>query len=91
MLDIQKELFVKCAYRCYALVQTQGRNIRFYAEYLHQRAISFGRTKVDYVRGGEGRLKRLSIEKGLLRETESVQDQIKALLRCDVCYCICTA
>ena len=36
------------------------------------------------MRGGEGRLKRLPIEKGLLRETESVQDQIKALLRCDV-------
>lgn len=66
------------------LVQTQGRNIRSYAEYLVQRASSFGATKIDHVRTGEGRLKRLSVEKGLLRETESVQDQIRALLRCDV-------
>jgi hypothetical protein len=29
-------------------------------------------------------LKTLSIDKGLLRETESVQEQIRALLRCDV-------
>lgn len=40
---------------------------------------------MDYVRAGEGRLKRLNIEKGLLRETESVQDQIKFLLKCEVC------
>jgi len=65
-------------------VQTQGRNIRFYAEYLTQRAISYGSTKLDYVRSGEGRLKRLNVEKGLLRETESVQEVIKALVKCDV-------
>ena len=44
---------------------------------------------MDYVRGGEGRLKRLSIEKGLLRETEGIQDQIKALLTCDVSTLSC--
>jgi hypothetical protein len=38
---------------------------------------------VDYVRNGENRLKKLSIDKGLLRETEAVQDQIKYLLRCE--------
>ena len=65
-------------------VQTQGQNIRNYAEYLLHRAEEYGTTKVDYVRGGEGRLKRLNIEKGLLRETESIQDQIKYLLRCEV-------
>lgn len=65
-------------------VQTQGQNIRSYAEYLLCRAEQYGATKMDYVRGGEGRLKRLNIEKGLLRETESVQDQIKYLLRCEV-------
>ncbi|KAF1974357.1 ANTH-domain-containing protein [Bimuria novae-zelandiae CBS 107.79] len=64
-------------------VQTQGQNIRNYAEYLLCRAEQYGATKMDYVRGGEGRLKRLNIEKGLLRETESVQDQIKFLLRCE--------
>ncbi|KAF2837055.1 ANTH-domain-containing protein [Patellaria atrata CBS 101060] len=64
-------------------VQTQGRNIRAYAEYLVQRSVSYGQTKVDYVRDGERRLKRLTIDKGLLRETESIQDQIRALIRCD--------
>ena len=68
----------------HATVQTQGHNIRTYSEYLLRRAIEYGATKVDYVRGGEGRLKRLSVEKGLLREAESVQDQIRALLKCQV-------
>ncbi|KAL1611834.1 hypothetical protein SLS60_000055 [Paraconiothyrium brasiliense] len=55
----------------------------FTEEYLLCRAEQYGATKMDYVRAGEGRLKRLNIEKGLLRETESVQDQIKFLLRCE--------
>ncbi|KAK8173758.1 ENTH domain-containing protein [Phyllosticta citrichinensis] len=64
-------------------VQTQGHNIRAYSEYIMARAKSFGSTRVDYVKQGEGRLKRLSVDKGLLRETEQVQDQIHALLQCD--------
>ncbi|GME65915.1 ENTH/VHS domain-containing protein [Neofusicoccum parvum] len=64
-------------------VQTQGHNIRTYTEYIVARAKSFGSTRIDYVRNGEGRLKRLSVDKGLLRETEQVQDQIHALLQCD--------
>jgi len=67
-----------------ATVQTQGHNIRTYSEYLLRRAIEYGATKVDYVRDGEGRLKRLSIDKGLLREAESVQEQIRYLLKCQV-------
>lgn len=67
-------------------VQTQGRNIRCYAEYTYQRAVSFAKTKVDYVRANDGRLKRLTVNKGLLRETESVQDQIHALLKCEVSF-----
>jgi hypothetical protein len=67
-----------------AIVQVQGKNIIAYAEYLVQRAAAYGGTKVDYVRAGEGRLKKLTVDKGLLRETESVQDQIRALLKCDV-------
>jgi hypothetical protein len=67
-----------------ATVQTQGHNIRTYSEYLLRRAIEYGTTRVDYVRGGEGRLKRLSVEKGLLREVESVQEQIRYLLKCQV-------
>jgi len=65
-------------------VQTQGHNIRAYSEYLLERAVAYGSTKMDYVRNGEGRLKRLTIDKGLLRETESVQEQVRALLKCDV-------
>ncbi|KAL4743114.1 ANTH domain-containing protein [Aspergillus similis] len=65
-------------------VQPQGRNIRRYSQYLLARANAFEQTKTDYVRSGQGRMKRLTVEKGLLRETEIVQMQIKELLRCDL-------
>ena len=65
--------------------QTQGRNIRHYTNYLTERARSFRETKFDFVRGVEGKLDQLSVDKGLLRETEAVQHQITALLKCDVC------
>lgn len=65
-------------------VQTQGQNIRVYSEYLLSRAIAFEKAKVDHVRSGEGRMKRLSVDKGLLRETEVVQDQIKMLVKCNL-------
>jgi hypothetical protein len=74
----------KLAISNFTEAQTQGRNIRTYADYLAQRSASYGGTKVDYVRSGEGRLKGLSVERGLLRETESVQDQLRALFKCDV-------
>ena len=70
-------------------VQTQGRNIRNYSTYLIERARSFSKAKIDYVREGTGRLKRLTIDKGLLRETETVQEQIQALIGCDVCAPSC--
>lgn len=41
-------------------------------------------TKIDWVRARETRLEKLSVDKGLLRETESVQRQLTALLKCDV-------
>ncbi|KAF8453124.1 ANTH domain-containing protein [Terfezia claveryi] len=66
----------------YTDVQEQGRNIRHYSQYLHERARAYGDVKTDYVRNGEGRLRKLSIEKGLLREVECVQQQIRSLLRC---------
>ena len=65
-------------------VQTQGTNIRCYSDYLLERARSYRDTKTDFVRLGSGRLKGLSVEKGLLRQTESVQNQIKALVKCDM-------
>ncbi|KAL2161416.1 hypothetical protein VTH06DRAFT_7977 [Thermothelomyces fergusii] len=64
--------------------QTQGRNIRNYANYLSERARSYRETKIDWVRYKEPRLEKLSVEKGLLRETEAVQYQLTALLKCDV-------
>lgn len=64
--------------------QTQGRNIRHYTNYLSERARAFRETKCDYVRGAENRLEKMTIDKGLLRETETVQHQITALLKCDV-------
>lgn len=65
-------------------MQTQGRNIRHYTNYLSERARSFRDTKCDFVRGGDKRLERMTVDKGLLRETEAVQHQITALLKCDV-------
>ncbi|KAJ4151131.1 hypothetical protein LMH87_011847 [Akanthomyces muscarius] len=64
--------------------QTQGRNIRRYATYLSERARAYRDTKIDWARSGEGRLERLSVDKGLLRETETVLQQMSALLKCDV-------
>ncbi|KAH6884525.1 ANTH domain-containing protein [Thelonectria olida] len=64
--------------------QTQGQNIRHYAQYLTERARAFRDTKTDWVRAPESRLEKLSVEKGLLRETEVVQHQLTALLKCDV-------
>jgi hypothetical protein len=64
--------------------QTQGRNIRHYARYLTERTRAYKETRVDWVRAKESRLEELSVDKGLLRETETVQRQLAALLACDV-------
>ena len=64
--------------------QIQGSNIRHYYTYLHVRAKSYRDTRLDWVREGQGRLKKQTIDKGLLRETETVQGQISALLKCNV-------
>ena len=66
------------------LAQTQGANIRCYSDYLLERVRGYRDTKTDYVRVGAGKLKKLSVDKGLLRETEAVQNQIGALVKCDV-------
>lgn len=64
----------------------QATSLTRYAKYLNVRAVQFGKTKIDYVRyeskSGSGRLKELTVEKGLLRECESVYEQIEALLKC---------
>ncbi|KAJ4295943.1 hypothetical protein N0V88_004645 [Collariella sp. IMI 366227] len=64
--------------------QTQGRNIRHYSNYLSERSRAYRETKIDWVRAKEPRLEKLTVEKGLLRETEIVQTQLNALLKCDV-------
>lgn len=74
-----------CSNANFPAVQAQGHNIRRYSDYLITRAKAFADTKIDHVRSGQGRLKKLTVNKGLLRETEVVQRQIKALLKCDVC------
>ena len=48
------------------------------------RAKAYRDTRLDWVREGQGRLKRQTVDKGLLRETEAVQSQIQALVKCDV-------
>lgn len=65
-------------------MQTQGLNIRRYYEYLLERVRAYRDTKTDFVRSGTGYMRSLTTEKGLLRQTEIVQDQIRALVRCDV-------
>lgn len=74
----------KLAISNFSDVQVQGRNIRHYHTYLLMRAKSFRDTRLDWVKEGQGRLKRLTVDKGLLRETECVQSQIQALLKCDL-------
>ncbi|KAG7108563.1 ENTH domain-containing protein C19F8.03c like [Verticillium longisporum] len=64
--------------------QTQGRNIRAYANYLQERAKAYRDTKCDWVRVKETRLEKMTVDKGLLRETESLQRQVSALLKCDI-------
>ena len=69
---------------CGPIVQVQGSNIRNYYAYLLGRAKAYRDTRIDWVREGQGRLKRQTVDKGLLRETETVQNQIAALIKCDV-------
>ncbi|KAG9254850.1 ANTH domain-containing protein [Emericellopsis atlantica] len=63
---------------------TQGRNIRHYAQYLSERAKAYRDTQIDWVRVNESKLEGLSVDKGLLRQTETVQRQLAALLKCEV-------
>jgi len=71
------------------LVSEQGENIHDYARYLQVRTQAWRELKYDYAaqRPGPdqaGRLKKLSVEKGLLREVEGVSRLTGALLKCKV-------
>ncbi|ODV57942.1 ANTH-domain-containing protein [Ascoidea rubescens DSM 1968] len=71
------------------------KNLRKYSNYLITRSKQFQLTRIDYVRDERlnnntlhnnpnvgGRLRNLSIEKGILSEVESVEKQIDSLLKC---------
>ena len=79
----------RLAISSFAEVQTQGVNIRRYSEYLLERVKGYRDAKTDFVRSGVGKIRRLTVDKGLLRQTEIVQDQIRALIRCDVSRQLC--
>jgi phosphatidylinositol-binding clathrin assembly protein len=74
----------RLAISSFAEAQTQGVNIRRYYEYLSERVKAYRDSKTDFVRAGVGKMRQLTVDRGLLRQTEIVQDQIGALLRCDV-------
>ncbi|KAA6410137.1 MAG: ANTH-domain-containing [Lasallia pustulata] len=74
----------KLAVSNFSDAQPQGSNIRHYYSYVLSRAKAYRDTELDWVREGQGRLKRQTIDKGLLRETEIVQSQIAALVKCDL-------
>ncbi|KAK3058058.1 hypothetical protein LTR09_001135 [Extremus antarcticus] len=74
----------KLAINHFTDVQTQGHNIRRYSDYLLARAQAYADGKCDYVRVGEGRIKALTVDKGLLREAEIIQRQVGALVKCDL-------
>jgi hypothetical protein len=65
-------------------VQTQGHNIRRYSEYLLARAQAFEAAKCDFVAHGQEHVKRLTVDKGLLRETEIIQVQVRSLVKCNM-------
>jgi len=65
-----------------------GKQLLRYSKYLAVRSKQYGNVAIDYVRDEQvnkkegGRLRNLSIDKGLLREVESVEKQIRALVNC---------
>lgn len=64
----------------------QSMGLPRYAKYLQVRVIEYKKTGIDYVRfqsSNGSRLKNLTIDKGLLRECESVLRQLDALLKCN--------
>ncbi|CAO3627259.1 unnamed protein product [Cunninghamella blakesleeana] len=62
-------------------------NIYLYTAYLQQKVEAFRELKIDYVKATMGnkvgRLRRLSIKDGLLKETTVLQKQLGSLLKCN--------
>lgn len=63
-------------------------NIYLYTAYLQQKVEAYRELHVDYIKNTMaskvGRLRRLSIKDGLLKETMVLQKQVSALLKCKV-------
>lgn len=64
----------------------QIKNIHSYAIYLEEKVAVYRELKVDFAKatngGGGGRLKKLTVAKGLLREVNTLQRQLDTLLNC---------
>lgn len=65
-------------------------NIYLYTSYLEQKVIAFRQLKYDYVKNTMdskvGKLRRLSVKDGLLKDTIILQKQIGSLLKCTVSF-----
>jgi hypothetical protein len=63
-------------------------NIYLYTSYLQQKVAAYRELQVDYIKHTMatkvGRLRRLTIKDGLLKETMVLQNQVTALLKCKV-------
>lgn len=49
-----------------------------------ERVLGHQDVRTDFVKAGAGKMKKLTVDKGLLRLTEAVQIQIESLVQCDV-------
>lgn len=67
----------------------QIKNIHSYAIYLEEKVAVYRELKVDFAKvpigEGGGRLRKLTVAKGLLREVNILQRQLDTLLNCKVC------
>lgn len=84
---VQNPSMLSCSH--FTDASEQGYNIKRYSYYLSERVKAYESFKVDHVRERqhasveESRLRKLSVDQGLLREVQGVQREVKALLKCD--------
>jgi hypothetical protein len=74
----------------YLIGAEQTKNIHTYAIYLEEKVAVYRELKIDFIKIANeengGRLKKLTVAKGLLREVKILQRQLETLLNCKVCY-----
>jgi len=70
------------------------KHIHAYAVYLEEKVAVYRELKIDFIKvtiaGSIGRLKKLTVAKGLLREVKILQRQLEALLNCKVGHVLIT-